>query len=492
MTKRKRTSTPMKLLSTRVRATKSTRAKKQTKKLGRWYTAPKAIIAILFVLVFASIGVWQLVGSKAAVIDRGTVAYMQSADGCWLAGRVWDSNAKDCLSKKCRSSSSTWIAKTSTHLAYCSGAIATGVSQSSCTSHGRIYVMYTGCSRRIDQDTTAGARQCRYSSNTYYAPSNAVDYCAIVCSGTQYTATATCPASSTSTTSSSTFNIWDRDSVNYYYKYLWQSGVSVVSGWTGSVSGCNAGTISSSAIRAQINAINFARRANGLDAITGLYSPSATNNIYAQKAALIMGATAKLGHDPPSSWACYTKNGAAAASQSNLAYQSGITPVGAVKAMLDEPGPENYPVGHRRWLFNPPAVNFGFGMTKSASAIMVVGLKTDSTNANPAWVTWPSRGYFPDTLEPAGRWSVTGRASFCFNNATVSVTHNGAAVGVSILNRTNRQFGNPTIAWQMTPSPTGTYTVNVSNVNKWSNGSCSTASTSRMSFSYPVTFFTPY
>jgi hypothetical protein len=120
------------------------------------------------------VGAGYIIYSKASTGDRGAVAYMQSSEGCWLGGRVWDSGTNSCT-RNCRGSG-TLIAATSTHKAYCSGFISPSISQTTCNNYLRRYVVETGCARRGDQDTTAGARQCRYSSDTYYV-SSSVDYC---------------------------------------------------------------------------------------------------------------------------------------------------------------------------------------------------------------------------------------------------------------------------------------------------------------------------
>jgi hypothetical protein len=487
MTKRKRKLNAMSLLSNKSKSKRSSSRKKPIKSLKRsWFRTPKVILSVLFVLLFASVGIWQLVGSKAAVIDRGTVAYMQTADGCWLAGRVWDGSS---CTTKCRSSGSNYIAKTSSHLGYCSGAIATGVGQSSCTSLGRIFVANTGCARRIDQDTTANARQCRYTNNTYFTRSDKPDYCGLECSGTHYIAITACPAPAptTTTTTSSSFSVWNRDSVNSTYKYLWASGTGVQQNWNGSISSCVAGNISDQARRALINAINFARTVNYLEPIHGLYSATADNNLAAQKAALMMEANNTLNHNPPTSWRCYTKLGGTTAGYSNLSLNPiKWTPLEAVKSMFDEPGGGNYYVGHRRWLLKPDANNFGFGMTNRALAVKVTDMTTDSANPDPLWTMWPSRGYFPSTLEPAGRWSVSTKKGGNMAYANVTVTKNGAGVPIVKQPVKNESGIRSTLVWQMPDNSTsGTYSVTITGARK-PDGSVIPA------YTYPVYFFTPY
>jgi hypothetical protein len=309
---------------------------------------------------------------------------------------------------------------------------------------------------------------------------------------------------------STNINTADKAQVNSYYNLLWKSGLGVTSGWNGSIGSCIPGTSSEAAHTAMIRAINLARRLNGLTPINGAYSPNANQNIAAQTAALYQDANqpidsnsaAKpayvLNHYPPTSWNCSRKIGSLGgdtSSKSLLALSTPVmTPLLAIKDFLNDPGVGNEPVGHRRWLLNPDAINFGFGISKRVAAVKVVGVKLDTTNNDPAWTQWPSKGYFPNTIEPHGRWSVSGHAGYCFNRATVGVMHNGAAVQVTLLDRSDRDYARPTIAWQMPAGIdlTGSYTVTISNVNKWTSSGCSTATSTRIGGTYTVSLFTPY
>ena len=61
-----------------------------------------------------------------------------------------------------------------------------------------------------------------------------------------------------------------------------------------------------------------------------------------------MSAEGSLSHFPDPGWACYTADGAAAASKSNLSLgESGPT---AVDGLMDDFGASNLAVGHRRWI----------------------------------------------------------------------------------------------------------------------------------------------
>jgi hypothetical protein len=153
------------------------------KRLNSHGVAHHLLVAVIAVTFVAGFGAYKVFFSKAAISyeTRSSIVYMSQADGkgCWLAGRNWDGNS---CNKTCRAAGSNFVAATSTHLGYCTGAVAVDMTQARCNELGRRYVNSTGCSKRIDQDKTPAATQCIYSSNTYIA-NNGADHCAISCSG---------------------------------------------------------------------------------------------------------------------------------------------------------------------------------------------------------------------------------------------------------------------------------------------------------------------
>ncbi|HEY4269289.1 MAG TPA: CAP domain-containing protein, partial [Galbitalea sp.] len=130
-------------------------------------------------------------------------------------------------------------------------------------------------------------------------------------------------------------------------------------GWTGSTSGCNAGTTSSQSPAVTLGAINYVRSLAGLGTVS--FDPALSAR--AQQAALMMSANSALSHDPPSSWKCYTQTGADAAGASNLALGAGGGK--AVGLYMSDPGTGNAEVGHRRWVLYPQATTFGTGSTSN-------------------------------------------------------------------------------------------------------------------------------
>jgi hypothetical protein len=192
--------------------------------------------------------------------------------------------------------------------------------------------------------------------------------------------------------------------------------------WTGSNRPCRPGHMSRRANRATLESINFVRAMGGLGPVSFTKLLSAK----AQRAALIMSANVRkhgLSHYPPRSWRCWTRIGHDAAGHSNLAYSyPKITAGGAIMQYMDDPGAGNEFAGHRRWIMNPPTLTMGNGMTATTNALWVVGSATSPSRPDPAWVSWPTAGWFPAPLEPAGRWSLSaGDDSADFSQARVHV-----------------------------------------------------------------------
>jgi uncharacterized protein YkwD len=273
------------------------------------------------------------------------------------------------------------------------------------------------------------------------------------------------------------------NAVNSTYWTQYASKQAVSTGWLGgSLIGCLPGTSSATSDAATLSALNYVRSLAGLAPV----HLSATLNAGAQRAALIMSANGALNHNPDPSWKCYSSAGAAAASRSNLAlaYPT-ITSGQIIDLYMDDPGAGNAAVGHRRWLLNPFATVVGTGSTDNANALTVIG-PTSNSQPNPRYVSWPTPGYFPNAIEPNGRWSLSaGRRSVSFARAHIRVFHNGVAVPVHKYAVENG-YAQPTLVWQM-PSGfarTGIYKVVVKNIRRH-------GSSKRFKHTYTVRLFTP-
>lgn len=250
------------------------------------------------------------------------------------------------------------------------------------------------------------------------------------------------------------------------------------SGWTGNTASCIAGTVSAESHAKTLQRINYFRRQVGLnDNITF----DTTKNRKCQEAALMMTSNGALNHTPPTSWKCYTADGAAAAGASNLS--SGSHSSGAITQFMQDFGSSNQAVGHRRWILYSRAIQMGHGSTHSNSALWVIGGAAPKPPANmPAFISWPPSGYVPAPLVYA-RWSF-GIPGADFTNTKVEMKNPaGAAMALNIVHF-NGSYGDRTIVWEPTGVKTNitadeAYQVTVKDV-KLSDGTIK-------SFNYSVT-----
>ena len=277
-------------------------------------------------------------------------------------------------------------------------------------------------------------------------------------------------------------NTNDQAAVNAAYMSQFHPGLNVPTGWAGSDSRCIAGSQASGSRSSTLRALNFTRSLAGLAPVTF----STDLNSRSQQTALLMSANNALSHKPPSSWRCYTAVAGANAGKSNLAlsYPS-ITSSGVVAQYLEDAGSTNRHAGHRRWLLNPFSTTMGSGSTKTANAITVIG-PTSASKPNPAVVPWPTAGWFPNTLEPSGRWSLSlGDRALSLRWASVRVWRNGKLI-TATKNPVVDGYAQPTLVWQVPANlaRSGTFKVEVSSIR-------ATAKSTRYTRTYTVRMFTP-
>lgn len=256
-----------------------------------------------------------------------------------------------------------------------------------------------------------------------------------------------------------------RSAVNAAYWSAYAPRLTQVIDWLGgSLLACLPGLSSLQTNAGTLSSLNFVRSLGGLAPVS--FSPSLNSN--AQKAALIMAANGSLSHNPTSGWKCWTAAGARAASKSNLAIAYPSLKAGQIIDLyMDDPGSTNTAAGHRRWIMNPFSTVMGTGSTKIANALTVIG-PTNAYRPNPRWVGWPTAGYFPNKLEPEGRWSLSsGLKSISFRYAKVAVYKAGVRVPVRKY-AVHNGYGQPTVVWQMPSSfdKSATYKVVVSGIKK--------------------------
>jgi hypothetical protein len=258
-------------------------------------------------------------------------------------------------------------------------------------------------------------------------------------------------------------NTHSRAAVSRAYKSRLAANLATRIHWTGSNRPCRAGHMSRRANAATLESINFVRAMGGLAPVS--FSKRLSAN--AQKAALIMSANARrrgLSHDPPPSWRCWTRAGHDAAGRSNLAWSiPRITAGSAITQYMDDAGPSNIVVGHRRWVMNPPTLTMGNGMTSTTNALTVFGAATSDSRPDPAWVSWPTAGWFPAPLEPDGRWSLSaGDDGADFSHARVHVETASGAGRRAHKYPVATGYGPPTIVFDVdNVSRPGTYRVTV-------------------------------
>jgi hypothetical protein len=278
-------------------------------------------------------------------------------------------------------------------------------------------------------------------------------------------------------------NVNNEAAVNAAYWSLYATKQSSLIQWLGgSLALCLPGLTSLFSNDQTLTSLNFVRSLAGLAPVAF----SGSMNASAQRAALIMAANNGLDHHPTSAWRCWTPSGASAASKSNLALAWPSLSAGQIIDLyMDDTGSTNTAVGHRRWLLNPFSTVMGSGSTRTANALTVIG-PTSAARPNPAWVGWPTAGYFPNRMEPGGRWSLSsGLRSVSFARASVAVflgTHKLRVRKFAV----EGGYAQPTIVWQM-PSAfpkTSAYRVVVSGIHR-------AGMRKALKVAYTVRLFTP-
>jgi uncharacterized protein YkwD len=267
---------------------------------------------------------------------------------------------------------------------------------------------------------------------------------------------------------------------SYNSAYVGSEGVAA--GWNGDYSTCNSGAVSAAYLDAGLLRINWVRAMAGLPSIAAL---DAAKNAKCQSGSLLMTANRALSHSPPTSWACYTTDGAEAASKSNLA--GGYpTLAAAITGWVKDDNIVS--AGHRRWILYPPLVSTAlgatFGNSYPAYAMWVIGMSGARPSA-PEWVAWPPPGYVPYTVVN-GLWSFAYSGAG-FAGATVTMTRNGSPASVT-LHPVQNGYGDNTLVWTVQsyssskPASDVVYSVTVSNV---------VVAGSPRSFQYSVTVIDP-
>lgn len=209
---------------------------------------------------------------------------------------------------------------------------------------------------------------------------------------------------------------------------------------------CKPGTVNPEAADMVMDAWNFFRGLNNLDAVST--DPASPLSDYMQKAALTQAAAGmsgkglSLSHYPTPSqgYPCADRDAYLGSQHANLAQSIGHTPAHqiqwwfqdwsgtGVSTMTSEGF--NDKLGHRSWLMDPYVTESAYGNVAGYNALAVnngAGLDNFSTdrmtNVNavvPETMAWPSAGYFPAELLTAYNKRDVERWSFHIQNADVS------------------------------------------------------------------------
>ena len=178
-----------------------------------------------------------------------------------------------------------------------------------------------------------------------------------------------------------------QETIDTFYD-RWLRNVQVPVSWSGNVESCTPGTLGAASEAATIDQINFYRELVGSP-------PSVVDQAYAampQRAALMMHANGDLDHYPPPTWRCYAEP-----FDHNLLSTSPAA-LGIVSYMNDF-GPQNVSVGHRRALLDPWVRSFAVGSTNAYNAILITGHNTEGSTST-GWVAWPPAGLLASPARP--------------------------------------------------------------------------------------------
>ena len=215
---------------------------------------------------------------------------------------------------------------------------------------------------------------------------------------------------------------------SYYDEFV--TSVEPARNYTGSVENCEAGSISPAYAQDQVDRLNWYRWLAGVDADVTL---DHSLDQAVQEAALVHAAGADWAHVLPEDAACWTQRAADASRSSNLARAAGGL---AVEQYIEDWGPDNGSVGHRRFVLREELDFVGVGEAphpdedKVTNVIDVAKGFWGRPELAPEAVLWPPAGPVPSTMMYR-RWSISvGGADF--SNAVVSVRRDGQPITTSI------------------------------------------------------------
>ncbi len=281
-------------------------------------------------------------------------------------------------------------------------------------------------------------------------------------------------------------NRYDKRDVLAFYQVVYKASENFVAniGWTGNITTGQPGTTTSTFKNDVLRRVNYYR------AMTGMPSDLVLNDAKSakcQQAALMFARNDSIRHDPPTDWTFYTTDAAEAANNSSIGL--GTYGPSIIDGYVRDDGPQNTPVGHRRWLFYSRSQEIGTGDVppvgnyQAANCTWMLGnFKSTSLKQ---FVAWPNEGYVPHNLAPS-RWSLS-YPNARFDNATVTMSRGGVPITVNVVSKDYVGFGENTIVWEPAGIPTSvtqdiSYEVEVSGI---------TGVDVPTSYRYNVTLFNP-
>lgn len=249
-----------------------------------------------------------------------------------------------------------------------------------------------------------------------------------------------------------------------------------------SIANCQAGQLTSATTSAMLAQLNAIRALHQLPPVT--YSTA--DEAGAQQSALMQAANDTLSHTPPTSWKCYSAQGATVSGQSNLygGFGSGLgftTDDQILAGWLTETNNLVVDsVGHRRWLLYPFLGAVSYGRVVGASptqtrgdgaALKVFNVAGSGVAAGtlPAYVAYPFQDYpsryfatnslLSFTVIASANANSSANSTVNFANATVTVTQrSGAAMAVSKVTYDNVGYGLANnLQWAVAGLQTNTY-----------------------------------
>jgi hypothetical protein len=184
--------------------------------------------------------------------------------------------------------------------------------------------------------------------------------------------------------------------------------------------------------------------------------------------AVMMDRAERLDHHPPSSWECFTPEGARGAGSSNLTLISPeMDAASAIETFVNETVES---LGHRRWSLYPRLAPTALGVTARAMCMRARTRMVDHANTSetPAIVAYPNPGFAPIANFRTGQWSVQDGA-IEVRGATVRVedARTGAALAID-QRELQRGYGGSAIAFSpsgWTPEVGAAYRVTVTLAN---------------------------